>query len=836
MATAVLAAPGVPTARWAFDEASGTVADDAIGSMNGTIAGATSVADGHVGRAFHFDGSDRVTIPDAAAQRGLQVTVDLWLRGDPDTPPEDGEVIVDKGSILCGGGGYAMVVDGRYVAVHYRDLRASTGVQVVATHPDMALASLWDGSWHHVELQIVGRSDGWGSVGIRVDGWNVATSPHGQTEGVDYAGSGAEPLVIGGADGGCGPGFVGDIDQVRLYDQFTMPEDRIQDEPTVQTTLAIDDIEPAHVDSASAIDFTLLPEQLRPGRIRVYVTADDGVERAVGAMDIDFHWDLDPDGKYRVQFTSDYGGESDVRLRYQPFEVSSFTASEDTGHTVIAKNDTQTTIGLQQTYIANEPVRIGVSVHKDRTDVTGTVELWEKTPAGMVLRGSGSGGGLDVTLPGRAAGTYQFEGRFHGDAAYLPSTSALTSVTIQPALSTGDVVINGGDAMTDDPIVTVAVPAVGATALWISTDPNDIRRFHTQPYTPEITAWLTAPWYGDDADGVRTIWIKWADVLGRWSEMKTDTIVLDRGIPAGTVSIAGGASWTSTPDVLVDVPIPSQTGVEYIELSNDGVSWAALPWASSVSWTLQPGNGPRTVHARWRYTDGRASASRTDTISLDTASPTVTTPAIGFAKGSGVGTTVPARVTWTGTDLGSGIARYEIQQRINGGAWATVSTTWPSPSIDRAVVPGRTYAYRIRAIDGVGRASAWISSPTRRFVAYQESSTAVTYGGSWGTSTSASYWGGKTRAASVAGRTATFRRTGYGLALVAPVGPTRGQARIYINGVYATTVDLYAPVTGTPRVVFERRWAASATRTIMVRVVGTARHPRVDVDGFISLN
>ena len=833
LATAVLAAPGVPTARWGFDETSGTVADDAVGSMNGTISGVSSVADGHVGRAFRFDGSGRVTIPDAAAQRGLQVTIDLWVRGHP----TDGQVIIDKGSVLCGGGGYALVVDGRYVAVHYRDLRQSTGLQVVATHPDTALGSLWDGSWHHVELGIVGRSDGWGGVGIGVDGWGVASSPHGQTEGVDYAGSGGEPLNIGGADGGCGSGFEGDIDQVRLYDRFTMPEDRIQDEPTVQTSLTIDDIEPAHVDTQSWVDFTLLPQQLRPGRISVYVTADDGVERKVGALDINYHWDLDPDGKYRVDYTTDYGGESDIRLRYVPFEASSFTASEDVGHVDIAKNDTQTTIGLQNAYVADEPFRIGVIVHNDRTPVTGTVELWEKTAAGMVLRATGSGDGLDATLPARAAGTYQFEGRYHGSAAYLPSTSVLTSVTILPALDPGEVVINGGDATTDDPVVTVDVPATGAIALWISTDPDDPRRIESRPYSSSITVWLTAPWYGDDADGVRTVWIKWADHLNRWSEMKSDTIVLDRGIPTGTFSIADGAAYTATADVQVDVPVGDASSIEYVEMSNDGgETWAAQPYAPTVPWTLMPGNGPRTVQARWVDTEGRRSAAKSDSIVLDTAAPTLGTPALGFAKGSTVGATVPARVSWTSGDLGSGIQRFEIQEQVDGGPWSSITTTWTASSIDRRVAPGHAYRYRIRAIDRVGRPSLWGMSPTRRFLTVQESSSAVTYGGRWSSASSTSYWGGTLRAASSAGRTASVRRTGYGLAWVAPVGPTRGKAKIYINGVYAATVDLYSPTSGSSRIVFEKRWSARATRTIVVKVVGTAGHPRVDVDGFISLN
>src|SRR5262245_14456551 len=84
----VSAAVVSPVARWSFDETSGAVAHDAVAGRNGTIAGATSVADGAVGRALHFDGADRVTVPDAGIFRGTWMDVSFWVRADTDDPPE----------------------------------------------------------------------------------------------------------------------------------------------------------------------------------------------------------------------------------------------------------------------------------------------------------------------------------------------------------------------------------------------------------------------------------------------------------------------------------------------------------------------------------------------------------------------------------------------------------------------------------------------------------------------------------------------------------------------------------------------------------------------------
>jgi hypothetical protein len=60
-------------------------------------------------------------------------------------------------------------------------------------------------------------------------------------------------------------------------------------------------------------------------------------------------------------------------------------------------------------------------------------------------------------------------------------------------------------------------------------------------------------------------------------------------------------------------------------------------------------------------------------------------------------------------------------------------------------------------------------------------------------------------------------------------------ARVHVNGVLAKTVSLSAPTTASRKIVFSTIWSRSTTRTIRIVVVGTARHPRVDVDGFLTL-
>jgi hypothetical protein len=96
-------------------------------------------------------------------------------------------------------------------------------------------------------------------------------------------------------------------------------------------------------------------------------------------------------------------------------------------------------------------------------------------------------------------------------------------------------------------------------------------------------------------------------------------------------------------------------------------------------------------------------------------------------------------------------------------------------------------------------------------------------------------WGGSTRHASRAGATAWLSFTGRSVALVAPRGPTRGSARIYVDGIYAGTVSTWAATSASRQLVFARTWPTAGTHRIEVRVAGTAGHPRVDVDAFLVL-
>jgi GH25 family lysozyme M1 (1,4-beta-N-acetylmuramidase) len=232
--------------------------------------------------------------------------------------------------------------------------------------------------------------------------------------------------------------------------------------------------------------------------------------------------------------------------------------------------------------------------------------------------------------------------------------------------------------------------------------------------------------------------------------------------------------------------------------------------------------------------------TRTTTVNLviaDGIAPTVTAPTTGLSAGKALGsTTVPVRVHWTATDP-SGIAREALQRSISGGTWTNVSLgSATSTTSNQLLTVGKFVRQRSRATDRIANTSNWFQGPSVRASITQQNSTAVTWSGSWHTVTTSKASGGSLRYSTVAGASATFRFTGSSVAWVAARGTSRGSARIYVDGVYATIISTRASTSAYRAIVFARNWSTVGTHTIKIVVVGNAGHPRVDVDAFARLS
>ena len=113
-----------------------------------------------------------------------------------------------------------------------------------------------------------------------------------------------------------------------------------------------------------------------------------------------------------------------------------------------------------------------------------------------------------------------------------------------------------------------------------------------------------------------------------------------------------------------------------------------------------------------------------------------------------------------------------------------------------------------------------------------EKSRAITYTGTWKQAGHPGYTGDVARYATSAGATARFTFTGSRVVWYGPVGPTRGKARIGIDGVYVTTVDLSRDSFSAHKALFSRTWKSAGKHRLVIQVVGTRGRPYVAIDGF----
>lgn len=113
-----------------------------------------------------------------------------------------------------------------------------------------------------------------------------------------------------------------------------------------------------------------------------------------------------------------------------------------------------------------------------------------------------------------------------------------------------------------------------------------------------------------------------------------------------------------------------------------------------------------------------------------------------------------------------------------------------------------------------------------------EASRAVTYTGSWDVARHPGYQRGRAVFATQPGATATLTFTGSRIAWVGPTGPTRGEARVLLDGVEVAVVDLGTRAFTPRRNAWSTRFPEAGRHTLTIEVLGTPGRPYVAIDAF----
>jgi hypothetical protein len=216
--------------------------------------------------------------------------------------------------------------------------------------------------------------------------------------------------------------------------------------------------------------------------------------------------------------------------------------------------------------------------------------------------------------------------------------------------------------------------------------------------------------------------------------------------------------------------------------------------------------------------------------------PKVSRPTVKLSATSSVPTSgVPVVVDWALTDTQAGLARYELQGRVDGGDWQELGLASATGSASRRTVrSGATIRFRVRAIDQTGAVGAWATSETFRATALSDSSSAIRWSGKWAFASHSGFLGRRVHWAKARDRVATLTFEGTSVAWAAPVGPTRGKARVLVDGRAVATVDLGRATFRARDMVFARN-LPEGRHTLRIQVLGTRGRPTVAIDGLYVL-
>jgi Pro-kumamolisin, activation domain len=251
------------------------------------------------------------------------------------------------------------------------------------------------------------------------------------------------------------------------------------------------------------------------------------------------------------------------------------------------------------------------------------------------------------------------------------------------------------------------------------------------------------------------------------------------------------------------------------------------------------GQGCHTVNVESWDNMGLQSGDVTDgPLCYDSVAPTITAaPTLkirNHATSPTPGATVPMAISWSGTDATSGINHYTLYQSKDGGAYTQVGTP-TTTTFDKNVAYGHTYRFEVSATDNAGNTSALKAGVTYKLSLVQENAATVKYTTGWVRQKLTGASGQYVEYASLKGKTATLSFTGFQVGWMSTQGPTRGSATVKLDSGTAATINTHTTAINTAYVV-DVVTTTNAAHKLVIDVLGTAGHPRIDIDAFIVLS
>lgn len=168
------------------------------------------------------------------------------------------------------------------------------------------------------------------------------------------------------------------------------------------------------------------------------------------------------------------------------------------------------------------------------------------------------------------------------------------------------------------------------------------------------------------------------------------------------------------------------------------------------------------------------------------------------------------------------------------GSWKRVAYWWLTGSSRTTGWSSYARSYVAKVMRYYREAGGKVGSSTKssRWTA-TERSRAIDYSGTWRRASHRGYGGDRVAYATKAGARADFEFTGKKVTWNGPTGPTRGQAKVYVDGTYVKTVNTFRRSFDARSALFQASWKAAGKHRLTIVVVGTRGHSMVAIDDFV---
>ncbi|MBI4707280.1 MAG: gliding motility-associated C-terminal domain-containing protein [Candidatus Omnitrophica bacterium] len=186
-------------------------------------------------------------------------------------------------------------------------------------------------------------------------------------------------------------------------------------------------------------------------------------------------------------------------------------------------------------------------------------------------------------------------------------------------------------------------------------------------------------------------------------------VTLDSVLPTGTVIINNDSQYVNSTNVILTLSaLDTGSGMgigAQMQFSNDNLVWSAPEnYVITKAWTINSGDGQKTVYVKFKDVSGNWSEAYSDAIILDATPPAAPQGLLAGAEDGKV------TLSWT-QNAEVDLAGYNIYRSVDGETYSKINSDLISAAQyqDGGLTGNNTYFYKITSLDKPGNESVFSS-------------------------------------------------------------------------------------------------------------------------------